>query len=52
MEVSRSESCDGSDKGWQRVLFGEDSALVATGYRISNGGDGATPEIVKAAEER
>jgi hypothetical protein len=51
VEVSRSESCDGSDKGWQRVLFGEDLALAATGYRISNGGDGATPKIVKVAEE-
>ena len=46
------ESCDGSEKRWQRVLFGEDSALAATSYRISDGGDGATPEIVKAAEER
>ena len=46
------ESCDGSEKGWQRVLFGEDLALATTGYRISDDGDGATPEIVKAAEER
>ena len=49
--MSRLELFDGSDKGWQQVLFGEDSALVAIGYRISDDCDGAALEIVKAAEE-
>ncbi len=45
------ESFDSSDKGWQRVVFGEDLALATTGYQISDGCDGVALEIAEAAEE-